>query len=146
MGLKCQLVFNMDTQKLFIFTVGDGHSIYVNLNFLCRVFKKMWISRFAFRRLSGNHMNKAFDIFSRPCNILSKFMSVEWWLLVILRSGKTLNKSHRSMLNSNGISIEPCGTPKMISNNEPYVPFNFTLCFRLVKYECNSFKEGISTP
>ena len=34
MGLKCQLVINMDTQKLFIFTIGDGHSTYVNLNFL----------------------------------------------------------------------------------------------------------------
>ena len=45
------------------------------------------------------------------------------------------------MLNSNGPSMEPCGTPKIISGHELYVPFNFTLYFGLVKYECNSFKE-----
>ena len=66
--------------------------------------------------------------------------------LVISRSGKNWNKSHRNMLHSSGPSMEPCGTPKIISDHELYVPFNFTLCFRLVNYECNSFKEGISTP
>ena len=46
------------------------------------------------------------------------------------------------MLNSNGQLMEPCRTPKTISDHELYVPFSFTLCFRLVKYESNSFKEG----
>ena len=49
------------------------------------------------------------------------------------------------MLNSTGPSMEPWGTPKIISDHEMYVPFNFTLCFCLVKYHCNSFKEGIFT-
>ena len=49
------------------------------------------------------------------------------------------------MLNNNSPSINPFGTPKRISDHELYVPFNFTLCFRLVQYECNSFREGIST-
>ena len=49
------------------------------------------------------------------------------------------------MLSNNGPSMEPYGTPKRISDHELYVQFNFNLCFRLVKYECNSFKEGIST-
>ena len=75
----------------------------------------------------------------------------EWGLLssaelAISRSEKNRNKSHRNMLNSNGPSMDPCGTPRIISDHELYVPFNFTLCFHLVKYECNSFKEGISTP
>ena len=42
--------------------------------------------------------------------------------------------------------MEPCRTPKIISDPKLYVPFNFTLCFPLVKYECKSFKEGISAP
>ena len=49
------------------------------------------------------------------------------------------------MLNSKGPSMEPCGTPKISSDHELYVPLNSTLYFRLVKYEYNSFKEGIST-
>ena len=44
MGLKCQFVINVDTQKLFIFTNGDDHSINVNLNFLN--FLLIWISTF----------------------------------------------------------------------------------------------------
>ena len=51
--------------------------------------------------------------------------------LVISRSGKNWNKSRRNMLNSNGPGMEPCGAPK---DHELYVPFNFTLCFCLVKY------------
>ena len=50
------------------------------------------------------------------------------------------------MLNNNGPSMDPYETPKRISDHELYVPFNFTLCFCLVKYECNSFTEEISTP
>ena len=78
-------------------------------------------------------------------------MLVEWGVLssmylVISRSGKNWNKLHRNMLNSDGPSMEPCRTPKIISNHKLCVPFNFTLCFHLVKYECNSFKEGIFTP
>ena len=34
-GLKYQLLTNTDTQKLFKFAVGDGHSNNVSLNFLC---------------------------------------------------------------------------------------------------------------
>ena len=41
MGLKCQLAINMDTQKLFTFTVGDGHYTNVNLSFLCFVRRKV---------------------------------------------------------------------------------------------------------
>ena len=41
MGLKYQLVINMDTQKLFAFTIGDGSFTNVNLNILCRVCKKV---------------------------------------------------------------------------------------------------------
>ena len=48
------------------------------------------------------------------------------------------------MLNSNFSSVEPCGTPEIISDHQLYMPFNFTLCFRVVKYECSGFKEGIS--
>lgn len=32
-GLRCQLVINIDTRKLFAFTVGDGNSTHANLNF-----------------------------------------------------------------------------------------------------------------
>ena len=46
------------------------------------------------------------------------------------------------MLNSNGPIMEPCGTPKIISDHELYVPFNFTLCFRLVKKESVVLKKG----
>ena len=35
MGLQCQAQINMDTQKFLTFTVGDGHSANVDLNFLC---------------------------------------------------------------------------------------------------------------
>ena len=49
------------------------------------------------------------------------------------------------MLNSNGPSMKPCEAAKIISDDELYVPFNFTLCFCLVKSEGNYFKEGIST-
>ena len=49
------------------------------------------------------------------------------------------------MLNSIGPSIEPRKTLKKVSDYQLYVPFNFTL-FHLVKYACNSFKKGISTP
>ena len=50
------------------------------------------------------------------------------------------------MLNNNGPSMDPCGTPKNISDHGLYKSFNCTVCFGLVKYECNSFREGISTP
>ena len=50
------------------------------------------------------------------------------------------------MLNNNDPSMDPCGTQEIISDHELYEPFNFTICFRLVKYECNSFREGIPTP
>ena len=77
-------------------------------------------------------------------------MLVEWRLLlsvqlVMSRSGENWNKSHRKMLNSNGPNMEPYGTPKLISDHKLYVPFSFTLCFRLVKYECNSFKDSVYT-
>ena len=99
MGLKCQFIIKMDTQKLFRITAGDGNFTNVNLNFLCYVRKKMatspmliWIScvelvrrcgfaRFAFRRLSVNHLNKVFEFFSRSCNTLLKFMLDEWGVL-----------------------------------------------------------------
>ena len=48
-------------------------------------------------------------------------------------SGKNWNKLHRNMLNNNVASMEPYGTPKIISDHELYVPFNFTLSFRLIK-------------
>ena len=32
MGLKCQLVINMDTQKLFVFTVRDGNIISLKIS------------------------------------------------------------------------------------------------------------------
>ena len=34
MGFKCQLIINMDTQKLFTFTVRDGNFTNVNVNLL----------------------------------------------------------------------------------------------------------------
>ena len=34
MGLKCYLDINADTQKVFIFIIGDDHSTYINFNFL----------------------------------------------------------------------------------------------------------------
>ena len=46
------------------------------------------------------------------------------------------------MLKSSGPSMEPCRTPKLISEHKLYVPFTFTLCFHLVQHECNRFKEG----
>ena len=118
----------------------------------CAEFVRKWdFSGFGFRRLSVNHLNKVSDIFSRSCNTLFKFMLVEWGVLlsaslVISRSGKNWKKSHKNMLNSNGPSMDPCGTPKIISDHKLHVSFNFTLCFHLVKCECNSFKEEISTP
>ena len=50
------------------------------------------------------------------------------------------------MLNSSGPNMEVFGTTNIISDHKLYVPFNFTLCFCLVKYERNIYKEGISTP
>ena len=47
------------------------------------------------------------------------------------------------MLNNNGLIMEPSGTPKINSDHELHVSFNFALCFCLVKYECNNFKKGI---
>ena len=123
----------------------------VNFNFLCSVRKRRCdFFVFAFRRSSVNHLNKVFEIFSRLSNTLFKFILDEWGVLssasfAISTSGKNWNKSHRNMLSNNGSSMEACGTPKRISDHELYVPFNITLCFRLVKYECNSFREGIST-
>ena len=37
MGLKCQLVTNLDSQKIFTFTVRGGHSANPTLNFSCCV-------------------------------------------------------------------------------------------------------------
>ena len=58
------------------------------------------------------------------------------------RLRKSWNNSHRNMLNCIGPSMEPCRTLKKVSDYELSVPFNFTP-FRLVKYECNSFTEGL---
>ena len=41
--------------------------------------------------------------------------------------------------------MEPCRTPERILGDELFVPVNFNLCFCFVKYERNSFKEGISS-
>ena len=43
------------------------------------------------------------------------------------------NKSHMSMLNNNGPSIEPWGTPDRISCPEQYISDILVLCFRDVK-------------
>ena len=123
----------MDTQKLFTFTVGHGNFTNVNLNFLCWVRKKMCFSGFAFRRLSVNDLNKVFEIFSRSCNTLLKFMLDKWGML----------SSVQFAISTSELNWE---FQTRISDHELYVPFNFTLSFRLVKYECNSFIEGISTP
>ena len=149
-GLKCHLVINVISRRfshLLLEIVVTPMLIWV----CCVEFiTKCDFSRFAFRRLSVNHLNKIFDIFYRSYNMLFKFMLVEWrilpsaWLL-ISRSGKHWIKSHRSTLNSNVPSMKPCGTPKIISDLELYVQLNFILCFLLVKYGCNSSKERIST-
>ena len=39
------------------------------------------------------------------------------------------NKSAKKTLNSSGPSIEPCGTPNVISNQVLYVFSIFVLCF-----------------
>ena len=104
--------------------------------------KRCDFSGFTFRRVSVNYLNKVFVNFSRSCNTLFKVMLVEWGVLssawlVISRSRESWNKSHKNMLNSTGLSMEPCGIPKIISNHELYVPFSFTLCHVLVRYKCN---------
>ena len=43
------------------------------------------------------------------------------------------NKSHMSMLNNNGPSIEPWGTPDRISCHELYVSDILVLCLREVR-------------
>ena len=53
---------------------------------------------------------------------------------------------NKNMLKDNGPSMGPCRTPRRTSDHELYVPFNFTLLFPLINYECNIFREGISTP
>ena len=66
-----------------------------------------------------------------------------------VRSWQYLNmkESHRNILKrQHGPSMKPGVCLMIISDHELYVPFNFTFCFRLVKYECSSFKEWISTP
>ena len=45
----------------------------------------------------------------------------------------TKNKSHMSMLNNNGPSIEPWGTPDRISYHELYVSDILVLCLREVR-------------
>ena len=82
MGLKCQLVTNLDSQKIFTFTVRGGYSVNPNLNFSCCVFLLRWeFSRFAFRRFLVNHLNKACDSFSRCCNALFKILLIECWVV-----------------------------------------------------------------
>ena len=69
MGLKCQFIIKIDTQKVFTFIVEDGNFTNVDLNFLYRDCKKIRgcdFSRFAFRRLSVNYLNKVFEIFVLP--------------------------------------------------------------------------------
>ena len=39
------------------------------------------------------------------------------------------NKSAKKMLNNNGPSIEPCGPPEIISNQELQILFILVLCF-----------------
>ena len=43
------------------------------------------------------------------------------------------NKSHMSMLNNNGLSIEPWGTHNGISYHEQYVSDILVLCLRDVR-------------
>lgn len=133
--------FHMDT-----FTTGDRHCTDVNLSFC----QKMWLFHVPIRRLWVNQLNNLFDSFSRLCNIffqihVSSVGSVIICVVGNIQIGKNWNKSHRNMLNSNGPSMKPCEAAKIISDDELYVPFNFTLCFCLVKSEGNYFKEGIST-
>ena len=104
---------------------------------------------FAFRRSLVNRLKKVFETFSRSCNTLFKLD--DWGVLssaqfAISTSGKIWNKSQRNMLNNNRPSMDPCRTLKRISDHKLYDPFSFTLCFYLIKYECNSFREGVSTP
>ena len=114
----------------------DEHS-----NFSYCVRKTMWLIW-----ISVSYLNKVLYYFSRSHNTLLKFY-VSWAVGVIIcvvgnsRLGKNWNKSYKNVLNSSGLSIEPCGTLKIIPDHELYVPFTFTLCFRLVKCECNSFKK-----
>ena len=90
MGLKYQLVINMNTHKFFTFTVGDSHFTNVNLNLLWWVRETMWLFWVTFRRIPVNHLNEVFDSFSRSCNTLIKFMLVEWGVLSqYLDQGKT---------------------------------------------------------
>ena len=79
---------------------------------------------FVFRRLSVNHLNKVLEIFPRSSNTLNKFMLDGKWVVVssasfsISTSGKNWVVSHGNMLNSNGPSMEPRGTPKRISDHD----------------------------
>ena len=117
----------------------------------CVVFVKIRDSSgFAFRRFSVNHLNKVLNLFlDRVKHLIQTYVSwvgsvITGVVGAISRSEKNWNKSHINMLNNNGPSMDPCGTLKIISDNKLYVPLNFNLCFRLVKWECNSFKEGIT--
>ena len=47
----------------------------------CVEFVRCDFSGYAFRRLSINHLNKVFKVFSRSCNTLLKFMLDEWGVL-----------------------------------------------------------------
>ena len=69
-GLKCQLIINLDTHKFFTFTIKDGHSTNVSLKLSCCVSRKIFgdFSGFAFGRFPVNHFNKLIDCSSRPCN------------------------------------------------------------------------------
>ena len=51
--------------------------------------------------------------YSNLCSLL-----FDWGALLIPRSTKSWNQSHRNMQNSNAPSMEPCGTPKIISNHK----------------------------
>ena len=113
----------------FLLSVRDGHSPNVIWISCVEFVRRCDFSGFAFRRLLLNYLNKVPDIFSRWCNTLFKFMWVEWGMLVISRSWKNWNKSHRNMLNSIGPSMELCGTAKIISNHDLFMTFNFSLCF-----------------
>ena len=83
---------------------------------------KWHLSALLFKRLFSNNSNKPLDACWRDVIRSSTLSTIMYGVLssaelVISMLFTAKNKSAKKTLNRSGLSIEPCGTPKMISNH-----------------------------
>ena len=93
------------------------------------------------------HSNKALNVFSEDViapliSLATTYLVLSFSQLAISTLFKIKRKSAKKMLKNNGISIEPSGTPKIISNQELKVLFTFAFCYLCGKQLWTSFNAG----